>query len=211
MTTARAMDDEAKGARRLAILEVASHLLDETPYAGLTMSQVAQAAGLAKGTLYLYFKTKEEIYLELLVGEFVAWMTAISEGCPGDEAGIAAHISRTLCAQPRLIRLLALQHAQLEAAVDAGAVMMFRRRLRDAMLPCAEALEAALGKLGPGDGFRLLIWTHAAAIGLIPLGAPSATTARAHRAMDLAMFRLELEPELAMLIEAMLVGWPSPR
>ncbi len=192
-------------------MEVASGLLDETPYASLTMAQVAQAAGLAKGTLYLYFGTKEEIYLELLVGEFGEWMEGIRGGCAGGAEVIARHISRALCARPRLVRLLALQQAQLEAGVEAAAVMTFRRRVRDAMLPCAEALEGALEQLGPGDGFRLLLWVHAAAIGLIPMGAPSAQAARAHRAMDLAMFRIELEGELAAMIEAMLKGWSSAR
>jgi AcrR family transcriptional regulator len=211
MTTPRAMDDEAKEARRQTILEVAVGLLDETPYASLTMAQIAQSAGLAKGTLYLYFKTKEDIYLELLVHEFGGWMEDVREGCTGDAPAIARHISRTLCARPRLTRLLALQHAQLEASVDAQAVMICRRRLRDAMLPCAEALEAALTQLAPGDGFRLLIWVHAAACGLIPLGAPAAHVARAHRAMDLAMFRLALEDELAAMIEVMLTGWQAAR
>ena len=37
----------------------------EVSYAGFSMADVAARAGVAKGTLYLYFKTKEELLLAL--------------------------------------------------------------------------------------------------------------------------------------------------
>ena len=35
----------------------------QTNYEAVTIAAVAQESGLAKGTVYLYFKTKEELFL----------------------------------------------------------------------------------------------------------------------------------------------------
>ena len=52
--------------RREQILEAAYQLFHETGFSAATMDQIAERAELAKGTLYLYFKSKEEVYYALL-------------------------------------------------------------------------------------------------------------------------------------------------
>ena len=52
--------------RREQILEAAYQLFHESGYSAATMDQIAERAELAKGTLYLYFKSKEEVYFALL-------------------------------------------------------------------------------------------------------------------------------------------------
>ncbi|MDD2903561.1 MAG: TetR/AcrR family transcriptional regulator [Syntrophales bacterium] len=57
--------------RTQEILAAARSLLEQGGLDGLTMEGIAAAAGVAKGTLYLYFQSKEELIHELLsqVGE----------------------------------------------------------------------------------------------------------------------------------------------
>lgn len=57
--------------RTREILGAARGLLEQGGMAGLTMDGIAAAAGVAKGTIYLYFQSKEELLHELLsqVGE----------------------------------------------------------------------------------------------------------------------------------------------
>src|SRR5258706_2865282 len=59
----RAILDEDKQLRRQAILSAAIVLLLQHPDRLASVEEVARRAGLAKGTMYLYFTTKEEIYL----------------------------------------------------------------------------------------------------------------------------------------------------
>src|SRR5512141_2489327 len=59
----RAILDEDKQVRRQAILDAAAAELLEHPERLAAVEEVARRAGLAKGTVYLYFTTKEEIYL----------------------------------------------------------------------------------------------------------------------------------------------------
>lgn len=47
---------------KLAIFESAINVFSKSGYEGATMDNIAANAGVAKGTLYYYFKSKEEIF-----------------------------------------------------------------------------------------------------------------------------------------------------
>ena len=57
----RARGAEQKQERQQQILEAAAALLVTLDYTQISMALVAKEAGIVKGTLYLYFKTKEDI------------------------------------------------------------------------------------------------------------------------------------------------------
>jgi AcrR family transcriptional regulator len=52
--------------KRERILGAGLSLFAHQPYQSVTMDRVAAAAGVAKGTLYLYFESKEDLYLGIL-------------------------------------------------------------------------------------------------------------------------------------------------
>ncbi|MFZ1109522.1 MAG: TetR/AcrR family transcriptional regulator [Rhodomicrobium sp.] len=54
--------------RRAAILDAALDVFAENGFAAARLDDVAQKAGVAKGTLYLYFPDKETLFEELLRG-----------------------------------------------------------------------------------------------------------------------------------------------
>ena len=90
---ARARSPEEKGQRRDDILRAAEQLWTRTPHADLSMNQVAREAGLAKGTLYLYFDTREELFLALLTEHLRAWVgeltTRLDERRPATPGEVA--------------------------------------------------------------------------------------------------------------------------
>jgi len=53
--------------RRQEILEAAYTVFREVGYSAATVDLIAERADLAKGTIYIYFKSKEELYFSLLV------------------------------------------------------------------------------------------------------------------------------------------------
>src|SRR3954447_1277203 len=59
----RPADEAGKAKRREEILACAGRVFAERGYPGTDMQAVADAAGVAKGTLYLYFPGKEELFL----------------------------------------------------------------------------------------------------------------------------------------------------
>ena len=53
-------------ARREAIMESAQELFFDKGFNATTMDEIAQKAELSKGTLYLYFTSKEELYVNVM-------------------------------------------------------------------------------------------------------------------------------------------------
>jgi AcrR family transcriptional regulator len=55
--------------RREEVLEAARRIFARLGYAATTVEEIAKEAGMAKGTIYLYFRSKEEVYTALLTGD----------------------------------------------------------------------------------------------------------------------------------------------
>jgi AcrR family transcriptional regulator len=52
------------------ILDTAAELFSRQPFHKVLLSDVARAAAVGKGTLYLYFKSKDDLYFAVLFREF---------------------------------------------------------------------------------------------------------------------------------------------
>ena len=74
MGRSRARSDDAKRARRRFIVTTANRLLRREGVDAFTMNKLAAAADLAKGTLYLYFATREELVLALYTDLHDGWI-----------------------------------------------------------------------------------------------------------------------------------------
>src|SRR5580700_7980344 len=57
----------ARGGSREAIVEAASRLFLQRGFGSVSMDELAEAAGLARRTLYNQFTSKEEIFREMLL------------------------------------------------------------------------------------------------------------------------------------------------
>lgn len=56
--------------KREKILATAAELFATQPFHKVLLSDVAEAAGVGKGTLYIYFKNKDDLYLSVLYSGF---------------------------------------------------------------------------------------------------------------------------------------------
>jgi AcrR family transcriptional regulator len=56
--------------KQMKILAAAAELFSAHPFHKVLLSDVAAAAGVGKGTLYVYFKNKEDLYLSVLFNGF---------------------------------------------------------------------------------------------------------------------------------------------
>jgi AcrR family transcriptional regulator len=171
----RARLHHEKEARRQDILRSALNLFENSGYDGLGAAAIAADAGLAKGTIYLYFNTKEEIFLELVEQALLGWFEGLDEGLRRGGGGLflepippkelSALILDSLAAQPGLVRLLGILHTVLEPRADRLVALRFREFLADRTLRTGRLLEQRLPFLAEGQGASLLLQTHALVLG----------------------------------------------
>ena len=69
---ARSIKTSRKFRRRDEILRAATDLFSEKGYHEVTMEEIAEEMGVSKGTIYNYFSSKENLYLEILKESFEA-------------------------------------------------------------------------------------------------------------------------------------------
>ena len=91
----RAVSDAQKAQRREDILNSARELFQNcSRYDAILMKHIAENIKLTKGTLYLYFKTKEEVFLALYEQEFLTlcqrMQSAVLAHAKNRKAGLGA-------------------------------------------------------------------------------------------------------------------------
>lgn len=205
----RAVDEPTKERRRRDLLTAALRLLERQPYETITMSAVAAAADVAKGTTYLYFPTREALFLALLAEHYAAWFdaldTCLREG-PASAEAWAAWVAAELSGRPMFLRLAALLHVVLEANVPVAEAVAFKRSLAGRLAASGAGLEAAL-ELPPGCGVRLLLWLQAVVPGLAQMAAPAPELHQALRGdAMLAGLLIDFPNELRALLGALIRG-----
>lgn len=140
----RARNAEEKRRRRQEILRAAERLWQDYPYHALSMNQVAQEARLAKGTLYLYFNTKEELFLALLGEQLNTWFAnlqaTLQESPPRSAEDCAELFIQAAQRQEPLLKLLALMNTVIIPGVDERVRFDFRRQLLRSVFPILELL-----------------------------------------------------------------------
>lgn len=211
----RARSDEDKHERRTAILSTAWRMYTRDPsFAAFTMGALAKQAGLAKGTLYLYFRTKEELFLALLESGFDAWFDAIDTRL--DDGGIvwtpesaAEVVVRSIRGRESLARLLSILPTIVEHNVEFDAALRFKRQVMRRADVTGHRLEARLPFLRPGEGARFLVHLHALVIGVWQLAEPSAVIRRVMETPELAPARVDFEEDLRFLLVTLLAGMRS--
>ena len=113
----RARAGNAMGRTRVGILEATGRAVEKYGVRRATMGDVASVAGIAKGTLYNHFRTKND----LLTAAVAAGVEALGDDCltmavGHGEAGLARalrHAAETLSAHPALVRVAAEEPAEL--------------------------------------------------------------------------------------------------
>lgn len=130
----RAVWDHDKESRAQDFLNGASRLFTVKEFAAISVSDICKAADLAKGTFYLYFKTKEDAFLALTRQQIDLWSEAIEEKLveldvhpPAEK--VAAILAQSFGAAPALPRLMQMLHSILERNATDEAVFAFKSHI----------------------------------------------------------------------------------
>lgn len=170
--TQRAYDSISKDQRRQVILAAASSLFEKTNGTLPSVAQIAEAADLGKGTIYIYYRTKEEIFAALLLERWLPVLHILEEEFSRSELTLTQRIESFITrfvehvrSFPALLRLDALSKEVLERKMSRMALLAHKDAALNYLDRAGKTLEHALA-LQPGRGFELLTRTHAMTRGL---------------------------------------------
>ncbi|GCE14044.1 TetR/AcrR family transcriptional regulator [Tengunoibacter tsumagoiensis] len=109
---ANSQEDRTKQDERAdRILDVASSLILRYGYKKTTIDDIAREAGVAKGTIYLHWKTKDDLFLSLLMREKIRGARMVEQEMSRDPDG------NTLHGMMKYSLLMLLKHPLLRSAV----------------------------------------------------------------------------------------------
>lgn len=208
----RARTVEDKDLRRSHLLQAAAELFAQTDFDGVTIANMAQRAGVAKGTAYLYFSCKEAVFLELVQAELILWeadldsaLQALPSNRPADAVPLA--IARTLSARPTLGRLLVLLHSVIEPQLDLESAHAFKIFLRDLVERISSSLVQHIPGLSTEQAAILVLQTHSLVISVTQLASPPPVIAQVLAAdASLQLMCIDFEPFLATTLSTLLRG-----
>ena len=167
-----AMTDDDKDRRRREFLDAAHRLFRERRDLP-PVAEIATLAGLAKGTVYRYFRSKEEIFIALLEDDFVQLFAALSvilgklPTAPAKAAPVfARNYVRLIATMDDLLPLASLANGVLEQNLPVEAMRRFKTLLANGLDAAGAELERRFAGLAHGQGATLLLHTYALTLGL---------------------------------------------
>ena len=215
MVKRRAISQAQKEKRRQAILDAAGQLFEEMPYEKVGIVAVARKAGIAKGTVYLYFKTKEELFLALQARAFEGWFDEIDAHLQEIKAArgictveeVVVLMGSTLEKRQALIRLIAISNTILERNIDYPTALSFKQMLRARILQAGALLEACLPFLRLGQGAQLLLRGYALIVGIQHVAEPAPIVRKTLEEPGMAVFKVGFLDELTGTLRTLLYGY----
>lgn len=207
--TRRARTEQEKADRSAGLIASARELLAREEYAAVSVQAIAARAGVAKGTVFLYYPTKEALGLSVLRALLAEWWDDLDERLgalerPASPSTVAAAARRSLERRTELIRLVGMMEVVLEANAGRDAVAEFRRHLLEGAGRLGSRLETALDFLRRGEGLEVALTLHAILIGINQMAPPLRRDAL--EGTGLAPFRVDVPGAVGRTLRIQLEG-----
>lgn len=211
----RARQETQKQERRQAILDTALQLFASSTYQEMTLEMVAQHVGVARGTIYLYFKTREELFLVAFSDLFQSWLDEVDTELQRirqieDEQSRIDEVARLIPAsleqRKTMVRLSSVVHTILEHNIDAARARQFKKEMLTRAQQTAHLLEQCLPFLDPGQGLQLLLYIDTLVIGLSQQTDPAPVLQQILAEPDMRPLLMQFQPTFSHLFRILLYG-----
>jgi AcrR family transcriptional regulator len=216
----RAIGSDDKEERRNAILDAAERLFVKHPDRMASVAEVAAAAGLGKGTVYLYFPGKEEMLLALherqVAHFFSHLMRKLAQPGPVDFDDIFPVTLANLIRLPGYLELTSRCFALMDREIPKATAVAFKTRMAQTLGAAGVELERHFG-MPPGTGITLLIHSYGLIVGLWQLLHPNERLGAAMRRPELRALNRDYETEIENALRSLWQGWiaranvPAPK
>ena len=210
MALQRAIAVEDKEERRQVLLDAVEELYLAHPDRMPNVAEVAETAGLAKGTVYLYFPSKEEMLLALherhVTHFFEELMKKLAQPGPLDFDDIFPVTSEHMIRVPGYLALTSRCFGMMDREIPIGTAVAFKARIAAILGVAGAALERHFPALAAGEGLTLLLHSYGLIVGLWQLLHPNERFGRAMDHPDLRTLKRDYEKEIEKALRELWSG-----
>lgn len=203
----RAMLAEDKEFRAHAILDAAEQLMLDDVTRLPSVDEVAAAAGLAKGTVYLYFPSKEEMLLALHARNAGAFFTALLTMLRGDKrigyADMIDVVSKHILRHPGYLPLASRVLALMDRDIPIDTAVQLKLTMAAWLNEASSLLPRHFRGLTPEAAFALLCHSYAVMLGMWQLMHPIPRFAKAFDRPELVRFKRDYVDEVLSALNAL--------
>lgn len=179
----RAIQAEDKQERYHAILDAAERLLARAPDRIANVGEVADEAGLAKGTVYLYFPSKDELLLALherhVDDFFNALIATLQAPQPVTIERLVELTQRWIVERTTFLPLATRCFGIMGTQVSRDVAESFHERMAERLGTAGALLDRRFVRFKAGDGVALLRHSYALIVGLWQMSSAKAADAQA--------------------------------
>lgn len=159
----RAISEEEKKQRVEDIIFTAEKLLICSDYKDITMAQIAKNTGIAKGTIFIYFPSKEELFLRIAQRTITEWShTFQSEmqkiASTGNSCCVEEFVDLIVDSMKNaiLVKLFSILDDTLEQNISLERAVAFKTVLKNEMCDMGKLIEKIMPEIQSGHGMLIL-------------------------------------------------------
>jgi len=195
----RAIAPEDKSERRAAIVRAAAELSRSDPSCSCSVDQLAAKAGVAKGTVYLYFGSREEVLLAVHEKQSHELFDVVERALATPDASAGSVVRaglRYVRANPQFYPLAANCRSMLDTNVSTEAALAFKLGIGKRLQTLGTRIEQLYAGLKAGEGAALLMNSYALIIGLWQQADTPLSLRPVMERPEMRIFKIDFEKQL---------------
>lgn len=206
----RATQADQKVERYHAILDAAERLWLAHPDRMASVAEVAEHAGVGKGTVYLYFPSKEELLLALhsrhVESFFQAMLIMLGQTKQVKIEQILGIVHTHMIAPPAFLPLASRCFALMEQCIPPEAAGAFHHGIAQWLQRAGGELSRHFRQLNPEQAVALLMQSYGLIVGLWQLLNPALNSSKYMTPADKRILRPDYSQELSSALLDMWAG-----
>lgn len=207
----RARSDKEKLQKRAKILKTAWLLYNKSGGVLPTASEIADKALLSKGTIYLYFHTKEEIYLQLYVEKVKEWFDSFTESLEAAEGPLTvqdfvAMTTAYIIENPRVLNLCNIVDGVLEQNTLDEVIIEVKVQLAQILESCSDIITKVFPGISRQRAIKLMLEIYSLVNGLWHFASIPPKTLKALKKKGIDMFDVDFRTAAVESVSALIKG-----
>jgi AcrR family transcriptional regulator len=141
----RARTEEQISSRQQEIINACDALYEQYGYEGVNFKAIAEMTSFKRPTIYLYYKTKEEVLLDLLKKEMLEWHVMLQQAFRATETmtkeQYGAFLTESVASRDKMLRLLTILCTNIENQCRLEKLVDFKKEVGGVFVTIRESLD----------------------------------------------------------------------